>query len=39
VTGVIRPTGIRPKLSERLAENNVHLDPKVFEPTLAAGRS
>jgi pilus assembly protein CpaF len=37
VTGVIRPTGIRPKLSERLSENNVHLDPKVFEPTLAGG--
>jgi pilus assembly protein CpaF len=37
VTGVIRPTGIRPKLSERLAENNVHLDSKVFEPTLAGG--
>jgi pilus assembly protein CpaF len=37
VNGMIRPTGIRPKISERLAENNVTLDSKLFEPTLAAG--
>jgi pilus assembly protein CpaF len=40
VTGAIRPTGIRPKISERLAENNVTLDAKLFEPVLAGnGRS
>jgi pilus assembly protein CpaF len=37
--GAVRPTGIRPKLSERLAERNVALDPQIFEPTLAASRS
>jgi pilus assembly protein CpaF len=31
-TGIIRPTGIRPKLSERLAERNITLDAGLFDP-------
>jgi pilus assembly protein CpaF len=33
-SGVIRPTGIRPKLSERLSERNISLDSELFEPGL-----
>jgi pilus assembly protein CpaF len=35
-TGAIKPTGLRPKLSERLAEHNIALDPDLFDPDLAA---
>jgi pilus assembly protein CpaF len=30
--GAVRPTGIRPKLCEHLAERNITIDPHVFEP-------
>src|SRR5581483_4684994 len=33
--GMIRPTGIRPKLAERLSERNVTFEPQLFEPTYA----
>ena len=35
--GAIRPTGIRPKFSERLAERNITLDPALFEANPAGG--
>ncbi len=30
VLGQLRPTGIRPRLVERLAEHNIHLGPEIF---------
>ncbi len=34
--GELRPTGIRPRLVERLAEHNIHLGPEIFGlPKLA----
>jgi pilus assembly protein CpaF len=33
--GMIRPTGIRPKLSERLAERNITLDAGLFDPNFS----
>ncbi|NPA91033.1 MAG: CpaF family protein [Chloroflexi bacterium] len=37
VIGRLRPTGIRPRLVERLADYNVHLPPDIFgQPTVSA---
>jgi len=30
--GQLKATGLRPKLTERLAERGVHIDPAIFEP-------
>jgi len=30
IIGQLRPTGIRPKLVERLAQNDIHLGPEIF---------
>jgi len=33
VIGFFRPTGIRPKFSERLERSGIHLGPEVFDPS------
>ncbi len=37
VIGFVRPTGIRPKFSERLERVGIHLGPDVFDPARRQG--
>jgi len=30
--GMLRPTGLRPRVLDRLADRGVHVDPSTFEP-------
>ncbi len=38
VLGQLQPTGIRPRLMERLAEHDIHLPPEIFGLPVLGGR-